>query len=86
MFLESPVGERREQAHAGEPDRGLECPGGHVAARLAVGQRQRRETLRLVRGDDLRDGAAGVVCHEVDAGQVERSTEVLDALASPVNE
>src|SRR5215207_4291332 len=36
--------------------------------------------VQVYEGDDLRDPAAGVVRHEIDAGQIERSTEVLDDL------
>ena len=68
----------REQAGAGEVDRRLERFGRHVVVGVAVRQRERAQARRMARGEDLRDGTAGVVRDQVDAVEVERVAELLD--------
>ena len=64
-----------ELAGPGQVDGRLERRRRHVVVRVAVGQGEGAEPLGVAGREDLRDGAAGVVGDEVDAGQVERLAE-----------
>jgi len=54
-----------------------EILGRQVAGRVAVGEGERGQPLRMAGGEDLGDGPAGVVGDEIDTGEPERVAEVL---------
>jgi len=57
---------------------GANSGGGNVG--VAVGERERAQPLRMAGGEDLANGAASVVAHQVDLVQAERGTQLLDHL------
>ena len=57
---------RTELAGEGHLHEGLEGLGREVVVHVAVGQGKGADPLRVVGGEHLGDGAAGVVGHEVD--------------------
>jgi hypothetical protein len=57
---------------SGQQMRQTQASGGHIVMCLAIGQRKGMQSIRVVGGEHLGDGPAGVVGDQVDIGEFER--------------
>jgi len=74
-----------ELALPGELDHGRELRRREVALGLAVGEGERPYPVRVAGGEDLGDGAAGVVAHQVHLHEPQAVAQVRDGLGQPVH-